>query len=109
MKGAYALVLVLSVTDEHGCEMGVIVSSRQKPHFSQKPREMGQPALRVGEVFNHFRNGVELTDAVTGFNSGYLVGIGNQRRFKSVAMPFRFFAHALEFLDRRPLCRPSPA
>ena len=66
-------------------------------------------ALGVAEVLNHFRNGIELTDAVPGFNSGYFVGIGNQRRFKSVAMPFRFFAHALEFLNRQPLCRPSPA
>jgi len=30
--------LGLSVTDEHGCKIGVIVSSRQKPHFAKDAR-----------------------------------------------------------------------
>jgi hypothetical protein len=61
-----------------------------------------------GVMLDHFRNRVKLANAVTSFYSGYLFGIGNQRRFKSVAMPFLFFAHAWEPLDRRPLGRPSP-
>jgi hypothetical protein len=65
--------------------------------------------FRVGEVLNHFRNGVELAHAVTGFYSGYLVGIGNELWFESVAMPFLFFAHASEPLDRRLPYRPSRA
>src|ERR1700726_2131261 len=34
----------MSVTDEHWYEIGLIVSSSQKPRFSQRTREMGHPA-----------------------------------------------------------------
>src|SRR5579872_6723695 len=64
-------------------------------------------AFGVGKILNHFRNGVSLTNAVTGFNSGYLVGIGNKRWFERFAMPILFLAHVEEFLYRRLPGRPS--
>jgi hypothetical protein len=34
-------------------------------------------SFRVRVVLNHFRNGVELPDAVAGFDPGFLVRIGD--------------------------------
>src|SRR6266851_9004839 len=49
MKKTYTQMRVVSVTDEHWYGVGLIVSSSQKPHFSQRTREMGHPAyLRDG-------------------------------------------------------------
>src|ERR1700739_4136975 len=44
MKKPYATMRVASVTDKHLHQPGTFVNSKQKPHFSQRTREMGHPA-----------------------------------------------------------------
>src|SRR6266496_6798532 len=51
-----------------------------------------EPPLRVGEVFNHVRNGVELSYAVTGFYSCLFVRIGDDLGFERFTVPDLFVA-----------------
>ena len=46
--------------------------------------------LRIGEVFDQFDDRIELLQAVPGFYSCSLVGVGNQFGIESLAMPVLF-------------------
>jgi hypothetical protein len=46
MRKTYTQMRTVSVTGEHWYGIGLIVSSSQKPHFSQRAREMGHPSTQ---------------------------------------------------------------